>query len=44
VTFRWRGLDFKVTTGLDVTESGLQVTTGCSLLMQALLRETHANH
>lgn len=44
VTFRWRGLDFKVTTSLDVTESGLQVTTGCSLLMQALLRETHANH
>lgn len=41
VTFRWRGLPFKVTTSLDVTEDF--GTHGHSLLMQALLRETHAH-
>jgi hypothetical protein len=44
ISFNWRGLDFNVTTALEVTESGLHVTTCHSLLMQALLRETHANH
>lgn len=42
VTFRWRGLPFKVTTDLDVIENF--GTHGHGLLMQALLRETHAHH
>ena len=42
VAFRWRGLDFKVTTALEVTEDFGQ--HGHGLLMQALLRETHAHH
>lgn len=41
VTFRWRGLAFKVTDSLEVTEDFGQ--HGHSLLMQALLRETYAN-
>lgn len=44
VSFNWRGIIFNVTTDLEVTESNLTVTTCHSLLMQALLRETHANH
>lgn len=44
IAFNWRGLDFYVTTRLEVSESGLRATTCHSLLMQALLRETHANH
>lgn len=41
VSFKWRGIAFRVTTKLEVTEHF--GTHGHGLLLQALLREVHAN-
>lgn len=41
VSFKWRGIAFRVTGRLEVTEHF--GTHGHGLLLQALLREVHAN-